>query len=123
MALNLARPKSFRHRIIEIPGEPRNYPLVSIMFVAGAGGRWRCPPGQEYAARYGLSYRLKSSAEIDWRFQRNVLFLEDYLRAEILEICEETVVCFQSLVAANPGITLADLLTFAAQHGLASDLL
>jgi transposase InsO family protein len=87
------------------------------------GGRWRCPPGEEYAARYGLSYRLKSSAEIDWRFQRNVLFLEDYLRAEVLEICEETVVCFQSLVAANPGITLADLLTFAAQHGLASDLL
>src|SRR6266542_4120665 len=89
----------------------------------GEGRRWRCPPGEEYAARYGLSYRLKSSAEIDWRFQRNVLFMEDYLRAEVLEICEETVVCFQSLVAANPGITLADLLTFAAQHGLASDLL
>jgi putative transposase len=31
----------------------------------GDGGRWRCPPGEEYVARYGLSYRLKSSAEID----------------------------------------------------------
>jgi hypothetical protein len=36
----------------------------------GEGGRWRCPPGEEYAALYGLNYRLKSSAEIDWRFQR-----------------------------------------------------
>jgi putative transposase len=92
-------------------------------YVRGKGGRWRCPPGEEYAARYGVTYRLKSSAEIDWRFQRNVLFLEDYLRAEVLEICEETIVCFQSLVAANPGITLADLLTFGSQYGLASDLL
>jgi putative transposase len=86
-------------------------------------GHWRCRPGEEYAVPRGLSYRLKSSAEIDWRFQRNVLFLEDYLRADELEICDETVVCFQSLVAAHPGITLADLLAFAAQYGLASDLI
>jgi putative transposase len=86
-------------------------------------GQWSCRPGEEYAVPRGLSYRLKSSAEIDWRFQRNVLFLEDYLRADELAICEETVVCFQSLVAAYPGITLADLLSFAAQHDLASDLI
>lgn len=86
-------------------------------------GSWHCRPGEDYAAPYGLSYRLKSSSEIDWRFQRNVLFLEDYLRTSELKICDETVVCFQSLVAAYPGIALADLLTFAAQHNLASDLL
>ena len=46
-----------------------------------AEGRWRCPPGEAYAQAYGLSYQLRSSAEINWVFQRNMLFLEDYLRA------------------------------------------
>jgi transposase InsO family protein len=86
-------------------------------------GGWRSRPGEEFAVPRGLSYRLKSSAEIDWRFQRNVLFLEDYLRAEELEICPETIVCFQSLVAAQPGARLADLLAYAAQYDLASDLI
>ena len=44
-----------------------------------ASGRWHCPPGQVYATEFGFSYVLKSSNEIDWIFQRNVLFLEDYL--------------------------------------------
>ena len=46
-----------------------------------AEGRWRCPPGEAYAQACGLSYQLRSSAEINWVFQRNMLFLEDYLRA------------------------------------------
>lgn len=86
-------------------------------------GLWRCPPGEEYATEFGFSYLLRSSAEIDWTFQRNVLFLEDYLRAERLEVCPETVTCFQSLTAAQPGISLATLLSFARQHALAVDLL
>ena len=86
-------------------------------------GLWRCPPGEEYATEFGFSYLLRSSAEIDWTFQRNVLFLEDYLRAERLEVCPETVTCFQSLTAAQPGISLSTLLTLARQHDLAADLL
>jgi putative transposase len=34
-----------------------------------------CPPGEGYASQFGLYYRLRSSKEIDWRFQRHVLFL------------------------------------------------
>ncbi len=86
-------------------------------------GLWRCPPGEEYATEFGCSYLLKSSAEIDWTFQRNVLFLEDYLRAERLEVCSETVTCVQSLAAAQPGISLATLLALAQQYDLAVDLL
>ena len=88
-----------------------------------SSGIWRCPPGEEYATEFGFSYVVKSSAEIDWTYQRNVLFLEDYLRAERLEACPETVTCFQSLTAAQPGISLATLLSFARQHDLAVDLL
>ena len=53
----------------------------SNRYCADESGRWRCPPGAAYAEGLGLSYRVRSSAEIDWVFQRNVQFLEDYLRA------------------------------------------
>src|SRR5258708_3130769 len=92
-------------------------------YLRDPSGLWRCPPGEEHASQYGFSYVLKSSAEIDWSFQRNVLFLEDYLRAEQLEVCPETVTCFQSLAATRPGISLATLLAFAQRHDLAVDLL
>src|SRR6266542_2259122 len=45
-------------------------------------GRWRCPPGERYAESQRLYYRVRSSAEIDWVFQRNLLFLEDFPQAE-----------------------------------------
>ena len=41
-----------------------------------AEGTWRCPPGEAYAQAVGLSYQLRSSAEINWVFQRNMLFLD-----------------------------------------------
>ena len=75
-----------------------------------AEGRWRCPPGEAYAQAVGLSYQLRSSAEINWVFQRNMIFLEDYLRAEpgsIPAAVEETI---RRVVAAQPGMTLQELL-------------
>src|SRR5216684_7915399 len=44
-------------------------------------GRWRCPPGEETAARLGLRYRLRSSAELSPTYIRNLVFLEDYFFA------------------------------------------
>src|SRR5262249_9754282 len=46
----------------------------------GDDGRWHCVPGEAYAERFGLGYRVRSSAEINWVYQRNIQFLEDYLR-------------------------------------------
>ena len=43
-------------------------------------GNWRCPPGEVHASALGLDYRVWSSAEINWILQRNLQFLEDYLR-------------------------------------------
>lgn len=74
------------------------------------GGRWRCPPGTAYAERLGLYYRVRSSADIDRIFQRNIQFLEDYFRAgskEILPSIRETAVAH---VSATPGLLLEDLL-------------
>ena len=42
--------------------------------------RWICPPAEAYANGFGLYYRVRSSSGIDWTYQRNVQFLEDYLR-------------------------------------------
>ena len=44
-----------------------------------AVGHWRCPPGERFAAQFGLFYRLRCSSEIDWVLQRNLRFLNDYL--------------------------------------------
>jgi putative transposase len=72
---------------------------------------WICPPGQEYASQFGLYYRVRSSAEINWALQRNLRFLEDYLRADdpqklISQQAKETV---RSLLTAHPGMTLSEL--------------
>ena len=47
------------------------------------GQEWICPPGRQHAEPLGLYYRVRSSAEINWLFQRNVQFLEDYLRTPV----------------------------------------
>jgi len=77
-------------------------------------GRWRCPPGEEYAAQFGLSYRVRSSDEIDWTLQRNVQFLEDYFRGDSAvvpsTIRERTLSC----VSALPSIVLRDLIDLTA---------
>jgi len=38
-------------------------------------GHWTCPPGMRFTEQFGLYYRLRSSAEIDWVLQRNLRFL------------------------------------------------
>ena len=45
-------------------------------------GAWRCPPGEDYAASFGLYYRIRRSSQIDWVLQRNLCFLDDYLRGD-----------------------------------------
>jgi putative transposase len=47
----------------------------------GLDGTWVCPPGSAYANLLGFFYRIQSSAQIDWVYQRNLCFLEDYLRS------------------------------------------
>jgi transposase InsO family protein len=78
------------------------------------GQGWTCPPGQQYAQPLGLYYRVRSSAEINWLFQRNIQFLEDYLRTPV------TVLSLQrqralAHVAAQPGCSLEAL--FLAAEG------
>src|SRR6266487_5516454 len=34
-------------------------------------GVWRCPPGEAYAAKYGLAYRVWTSDQVNWAAQDN----------------------------------------------------
>ena len=74
------------------------------------GNSWRCPPGEEHAKVFGLYYRVRSSREINWVFQRNMQFLEDYLRLDsvpISSLVRERVLAY---VSAWPGVALQELL-------------
>src|ERR1700690_95022 len=72
-------------------------------------GRWRCPPGEAYAGKLGLYYRLRSSAEIDWTLQRNIQYLEDYWRFDAVEVAPRAREAVQAEVSATPGLRLSDL--------------
>ncbi len=87
------------------------------------GSGWRCPPGEVYAAGFSLGYRLRSSAEIDWTFQRNVAFLEDYLRMDEIELPQVHLDLVESFVRASPGISLRNLLDLFESNGIPSDRL
>ncbi len=80
-----------------------------------ASGQWHCPPGEEYARQFGLYYRLRSSAEINWALQRNLRFLEDYLRTgdQHRSISEQAKQSVRAPVAAAPGMTLNELFSRA----------
>ena len=70
---------------------------------------WQCPPGDAHAARFGLYYRVRSSAEIDWTLQRNIQYLEDYWRFDAGGVPLEIREIVEGEVSAAPGLRLSDL--------------
>lgn len=85
-------------------------------YVLDSDGQWRCPPGEAVAAPLGLYYRVRSSKGINWIFQRNMTFLEDYYRAPDVaaQVAPPARAAIESLVTARPGLALAELLTGCA---------
>lgn len=74
-------------------------------------GDWRAPAGEQFASTFGLSYRVRSSRSINWIFQRNIRFLDDYYRTETPIVAEESRLAVLGIVTAEPGLTLAALLS------------
>jgi len=79
-------------------------------YIKDETGQWRCPPGEAHAKPLGLFYAVRSSAEIDWALQRNLRFIEDYLREDCPDAPEPLREEIVRQVSRNPGITLDDLL-------------
>lgn len=72
-------------------------------------GGWCCPPGENTAASYGLYYRLRSSAGINWVWQRNIQFLEDYLRTERPPVPETLLTQLTNLLTRQGSLSLSEL--------------
>jgi hypothetical protein len=87
-----------------------------------AAGRWTCPPGEAFAAQYGLTYRVFSSAEINWIEQRNWIFLADYFRTDCPRVSEAVLAAVQAIVESDPGVTLARLQQRSAKVATADEL-
>jgi transposase InsO family protein len=81
-------------------------------------GKWRCPSGEAYAEKFGLYYRVRSSQEINWTYQRNIEFLDDYYRLESAIIKQEVRTYLLDQVTKESGITLGEL--FKQTQGKAS---
>ena len=86
------------------------------------GGAWHCPPGEEYAQKFGLTYSVRSSRDIDWVYQRNIQFLEDYLRNDRISVPPAARNLLLAQVAARPGISLLDLLATSGDGATCDDV-
>ncbi len=45
-------------------------------------GRYKSPPAEDYAARFGLGFRVMTSQDINYRLTENFQYLKDFLYAE-----------------------------------------
>ena len=74
------------------------------------GGKWRCIPGEEHATTVGLGYEVWSAAQVNWVLQRNLQFLEDYLRFGSANPPDTVNPAVIGAIETEPGISLLNLL-------------
>jgi transposase InsO family protein len=87
----------------------------------GGDGRWHCPPGEAYGGRFNLGYRVRSSAEINWIYQRNIQFLEDYFRFDgVATVGAQDLVLRE--VTAEPGLSLGELYRRSSEGASRDDI-
>ncbi len=78
-------------------------------YVPGEDGQWHCPPGEEYASKFGFFFQVVSSAPINQVYKRNIVFLDQYFRDENCSANQEAAKQVLRIVEEEPGITLHEL--------------
>src|SRR5260370_40230525 len=71
-------------------------------------GSWRCPPAEEAVSSLGLTFRVRSSAELHPTYVDNLLFLEDYFDMTLAVPVQVQTTILQRL-RATPGLPLSAL--------------
>ncbi|MBM7605938.1 transposase InsO family protein/23S rRNA pseudoU1915 N3-methylase RlmH [Metabacillus crassostreae] len=72
---------------------------------------WICPPGNEVAKEYGLTFDVCTTRKINWTLHRNYVFLDDYLRHKnSLEIKKEPLEIIKQIIFQEPSVTLKELI-------------
>lgn len=82
----------------------------STVYVPDGSGRWRFPPGEDYAAAVGLGFRVRSSAETNWTAVRNAEFLSDYLDERLPPTTTDQLARGQAVFGGQAWIQLKGLL-------------
>ena len=57
----------------------KSYQSGCDRFIPDGHGGWRCPPGETFAAKYGLGFQVLANEDTNWMLVRNLEFLSDYL--------------------------------------------
>jgi hypothetical protein len=79
-------------------------------YVRDDAGNWRCPPGEAHASALDLDYSVWSSSKVNWNLQRNLQFLDDYLRYDSGSTAGSVNAAIKTIIEAETGILLLDLL-------------
>lgn len=83
--------------------------------------QWIFAPGSNYANERNLEFKVRSSIDINWKLQRNLTFLEDYIVKEFdLEI--QRVSSVKEHILSTPGLTLLELIQCADGKFSADDI-
>ncbi|WP_042142795.1 TnsA endonuclease N-terminal domain-containing protein [Paucisalibacillus sp. EB02] len=91
-------------------------------YILDENGKWRCPPAEAFAKEKGLSFRIRTDAEINWNLQNNIRFLEDYLLEENPTVSLPNRNIILNYIQSTPNITLADLLSVEGAVFTADDI-
>lgn len=84
-------------------------------------GQWMFAPGINYANELNLEFLVRSSSDINWKLQRNLTFLEDYIVKEYVSDSQK-ISCIKEKILANPGLTLLELIQSAEDEYFADDI-
>jgi len=75
-----------------------------------SSGRWHCPPAEAHAKAFGLEFRVWSNREINWVFQDNWVWLEDYIGTELPALEPALAQTLHHRIGQTLGLCLAELL-------------
>lgn len=84
-------------------------------------GQWMFAPGINYANELNLEFQVRSSADINWKLQRNLTFLEDYIVKEYVSESQR-VSRIKEIILASPGLTLLELIQSSEGQYSADDI-
>ncbi len=97
-------------------------------------GAWRCAAGEDYAARYGLGFKVRSSHETDQLAFLNLKFLSDFLSEDgtqvdpalrltvLARLATQPMILLHELVNDRPAAETADIYRLIANGDIYVDL-
>jgi putative transposase len=84
-------------------------------------GQWIFNSGKNYAEERNLGFFVRSSRDINWKLQRNLTFLEDYIINEYAPESKK-ISLIKERILSSPGLSLMELIQKAEDQYSADDI-